>query len=71
MYRDRAAVETRCKSRNSGAFVHTIALVDSTEAREGCFSKKLLPSSIVSNAIVPIVKEALATAMDASRYPII
>ena len=50
--------------------MHSIALVESTEAREGCFSKILLPSSVVSNAIVPIVKEALATTVDASRYPI-
>ena len=58
------------KSRNSGAFVHSIALVESTEAREGCLFTMLLPSSVMSNAIVPIVKEALATHVDASRYPI-
>ena len=48
--------------------MHSIALVASTEAREGCFPKILLPSSGVSNAIVPIVKRALATGVDAFRY---
>ena len=48
----------------------SIALVENTEAQEGCLSEKLLPSSVVSNAMVPIVKEALAVATDASRYPI-
>lgn len=64
--------EYQVKSRNSGAFVHSIALVEKhREAREGCFSMIPLPSSVVSNALLLIVKEALATAMDASRYPII
>jgi len=49
--------------------MHSIASVEDTGAHEGCFSKKLLPSSIVSNAIVPIVKEALAVDYGCFQVP--
>jgi hypothetical protein len=59
------------KSRNNGAFVHSIALAENTEARGGvAYPRLLLPSLVVSKAILPIVKKALAAAVDASRYPI-
>ena len=61
------------KSRSSGAFVHSIASVESTEKLERGVSLEnpLQPISVVSNAIVPIFREALATTMDASRYSIV
>ena len=75
--------EAECKyvvrSRYIGAFVHSIAWVQHERgttvgrSRRSRLSmpRRLLPSLIVSNAVVPIVKERSRTLGRFPRYPIV